>query len=243
MLQDSCNCYLTTPFCMLGGDETGLCPEKHLVWGTSSTAHYSQPATLLYQSRPLPGTANTPKQASWGDINKGTIYSSVHRVRETNKGWCIALDLVTVGAAGTTSAADILSTIYRWENWSGVSHPGGPREAQRRKHRGQHLENWNSLNVLLHHSHLLASTTSSPCCPLDFCLLFFKQNMLRGFKQGSLHSRGFHWPPFHHLGAHICCLCLPRVHSPFSRPYLSFLLENELGGPSAPIELTIFPEP
>lgn len=71
---------------MLGGDETGLCPEKHLVWGTNSTAHSPPLDMLLYRSRPPRGTANTHKQASQGGIIKGTIYRSVDRVRENNKG-------------------------------------------------------------------------------------------------------------------------------------------------------------
>ena len=100
-------------------------------------------------TRPPHGAANTHKQASRGGINKGTVHRSVDRVRESNKGWCSTPDWV-IGAAGTLSRADSCPQ-YTGEK-TGVDSPN--QVVQRLKEeKWQHLENWNYLNILLHHSH------------------------------------------------------------------------------------------
>ena len=125
--------------------------------GPTLTAHSPPLDMLLCQSRPPHGAANTHKQASWGGINKGTVHRSVDRVRESNKGWCSTPDWV-IGAAGTPSRADSCPQ-YTGEK-TGVDSPN--QVVQRLKEeKWQHLENWNYLSILLHHSH-----------DLIFCLLF-----------------------------------------------------------------------
>lgn len=227
---------------MLGEDEVGLCPEKHLgCW--DQFFHTLPPIVYAIVPDKAPyDTANTPKQANWGGTNKGTIYKSVDRVRETNKGWCSTLDLVMVWAYGTTSRVDILSTICRWENWGRLSYPGGPREAQRREH-WQGLEKWNSLNLWLH----LSIPTSLPLPPpvhtaflLSICCSSNKTHFYASvvLDRDSLILEAFTGLLSAISGACVCCLCLPSVRS----PYFSFPLENELGGPSVPVWFTVLPD-